>query len=300
MLGRIWQRLIWRSFSLFEGCGLHLLPVHYYSPIPDTRQLRANEHLFNIPHPMHGAEMNAPRQMQFLEQTVKPYETEYAEAGGGKFGFDARKMPSFAPANALSLYAIIRAFKPKRMIEVGSGMSTRISAAAFARNALEGSAGELTAIEPYPNHDLQRGFAGLSHLEVRRVEDVPIETFLELAENDILFIDSSHTVKAFGDVNFLFLSVIPRLRPGVIIHVHDIFFPLDYLPHHFFNRGVKQIWQEQYLLHAFLMFNREFQVLMCSSYLHFKYLGELRQLFPWYHVNRCPSSFWMQRVPRPS
>lgn len=209
-------------------------------------------------------------------------------------------MPSFAPANGLALYAMIRAFKPQRMIEVGSEMSTRISAAAFARNALDRAPGELTAIEPYPNLDLQRGFPGLSRLDVRQVEQVGTEPFLELAENDILFIDSSHTVKVFGDVNFLFLSVIPRLKPGVIIHVHDIFFPLEYLPHHFFNSGVKQIWQEQYLLHAFLMFNREFQVLLCSSYLHFRHVGKLRRTLPWYHGDRCPSSFWIRRVSPPA
>jgi predicted O-methyltransferase YrrM len=296
MLKRIWQRLIWGSFSLCEQCGLHLLPVHYYSPIPDTRRLRANKHLFDVAHPMYGVEMDAQRQMQFVAQTIKPYESEFAQAGGDDFGLDSTRMPSFAPANALALYAIIRSLKPKRMIEVGSGMSTRISAAAFSRNAQEGAPGELTAIEPYPNHDLRRGFPGLARLDIRPVEQVAAETFLELGENDILFIDSSHTVKAFGDVNYLFLSVIPRLRPGVLIHVHDIFFPRDYLPHHFFNRGVKQIWQEQYLLHAFLMFNREFETLLCSSYLHFRHLDELRKTFAWYHETRCPSSFWMRRV----
>ena len=135
----------------------------------------------------------------------------------------------------------------------------------------------------------------MTNLIVSKVENVPIDVFLQLKENDILFIDSSHTVKIFGDVNYLFLNVIPQINPGVVIHVHDIFFPFDYLPHHFLRSRTKQIWQEQYLLHAFLMFNSEYEVLFSSGYLHSKYLKELKDLFPWYHTDRFPSSFWMRR-----
>jgi hypothetical protein len=79
--------------------------------------------------------------------------------------------------------------------------------------------------------------------------------------------------------------------------VHDVFLPLDYLPHHFFRRRGRQVWQEQYLLHAFLIFNSEFRVLLGWSYLHLRHQDRIRELFPWYHTDRWPSSFWMQRRP---
>jgi hypothetical protein len=132
-------------------------------------------------------------------------------------------------------------------------------------------------------------------LIIEKVENVDESVLIDLAENDILFIDSSHTVKPLGDVNYLFLKIIPQLNPGVIIHVHDIFFPVEYLPYHFFNNRLKQFWQEQYLLHAFLMFNREFEIIISMSYMHFKYQDRLKELFPWYSPERWPSSFWMRR-----
>lgn len=76
MLRRIWQRLVWRLFPLWQRFGLHVLPVHYYSPISDTRKLRRNKRLFDVPHPMYGVEMDGPRQMELIEQTIKPYESE--------------------------------------------------------------------------------------------------------------------------------------------------------------------------------------------------------------------------------
>ena len=300
LIARAYRRILWRLFSPIERFGVHLLPVHYYSPLPDTRELRANFHRFSDEHPMHGVQMNPSQQLDLMERQVKPFEQEYRAAGGEQFGLDAAKMVSFAPINALTLYAMIRSTGPRRMIEVGSGMSTRISAAAFERNRIQGQPGEFTVIEPYPDLELRAGLPGVARLIAKKEEDVPVDVFLELEEDDILFIDSSHTIKIFGDVNYLFLTVLPQLKPGVLVHVHDIFFPLDYLPHHFFNRFGKQIWQEQYLLHAFLMFNREFEVLNSASYLHVKYFDALRRLFPWYHVDRHPSSFWMRRVKRTS
>lgn len=295
MLRRIINAILWRAFPLWEKLGIHVLPVHYYSPIPDTRSLKAHPEWFTEHHPMTGVDMREPEQLRLLEDVIKPREEEYGRSGQGFFGLEQERMPSYAPANALALFAFIRHFRPRRMIEVGSGLSTRISAAAFSRNAKEGRPGNFTAIELYPSADLDKGYEGLTRLLRCAVEKCPLDLFRELDDGDILFIDSSHTVRAGGDVNHLFLRVLPLLKPGVIVHVHDIFFPREYLPHHYFSKGIKQFWQEQYLLHAFLMFNSEFEVLLCSSQLHFNRLQELKALFPWYHENRCPSSFWMRR-----
>lgn len=291
---KVWEKIWWVSFPFFQKMGIHVLPVHYYTPIPDTRELQAKRMLFERDHPMYGVDMREGDQWRLLE-VVKAYEEEYRKAGGDVFGLEEERMLFFAPFNALTLYAFIRHYKPRRMIEVGSGLSTRISAAAFLANRAEGRPGDLLAVDPHPSEDLKRGFPGLTRTIARRVEDLPPEQFLALEENDLLFIDSSHAVKIFGDVNYLYLTVLPQLKPGVIVHVHDIFFPRDYLPHHFFQTRIKQIWQEQYLLQAFLMFNREFRVMLCSSWLHFKARDRLKDLFSWYHPDRCPSSFWMRR-----
>ncbi|HKY22399.1 MAG TPA: class I SAM-dependent methyltransferase [Vicinamibacterales bacterium] len=292
---RVWTALLWRMFPILQPIGVHVLPVRFDSPIPDTRELRSARSRFDEHHPMTGIDIDLDRQLQFLQETIKPWEQEYASAGGGRFGLDHSRMVSYAPANALTLYAIIRGSKPARMLEVGSGMSTYVAAAAFRANAADGAPGSYTVFDPYASDELRADCAGVNVIAAK-VEDIGLEPFLALEAEDILFIDSSHTVKAFGDVNFLFLTVLPVLKPGVVIHVHDIFFPREYLPHHFFSSHVKQIWQEQYLLHAFLIFNREFEVLVSWSYVHFEASEQVRAFFPWYHSSRCPSSFWMRRV----
>ena len=289
------EKIGWHAFALFEKLGLHVLPVHYYSPIPDTRVLREQMPLFSKEDPMHGVDMNQAHQLDVLQKIIYPFEKEYLREGGNNFGVDEATMPSFAPINALSLFAFIRHYRPKKMIEVGSGMSTQISAAAMALNKREGFEATFTAIEPYPSEKVKKGFNGLTDLLVSKVEDVPEDIFKKLQANDILFIDSSHTVKIFGDVNYLFLNILPQLQPGVVIHVHDIFFPYNYPPHHFFTQNIKQIWQEQYLFQAFLAFNNEFEITFCSSFLHAKQKETLKTLFPWYHENRIPSSIWIRR-----
>ncbi len=291
---RLIDKIIWKIFYLFERIGIHVLPVHYYSPIPDTRQLGKRLELLTQEHPMYGVDLREAAQLDILN-LLKSYEDEYRQAGDGIFGITQREMPSYAPINALALYAFVRHFKPKRVIEVGAGMSTKITSAAMTKNKEQGQIGEFIVIEPYPTNELRKGYEGVSRLIVAKVEDVDISIFKALGADDILFIDSSHTVKPLGDVNYLFLRVIPQLNPGVIIHVHDIFFPVEYLSHHFFNQGLKMFWQEQYLLHAFLLFNHEFEVILSMSILHFKRQDRLKELFSWYESERWPSSFWMRR-----
>jgi predicted O-methyltransferase YrrM len=231
-----------------------------------------------------------------LSEVVQPYGEEYRTTGGEVFGLRESSMRSYAPFNGLVLYAFIRHFRPRKVVEVGSGMSTRIMSRAFAQNARDGLQGDYVVIDPYVSAELKRSCEGTTQFIDRPIEEMPTDRFLELGENDVLFVDSSHTVRVFGDVNYLFLTLFPQLQPGVLVHVHDIFFPRDYLPHHFLGGKQKQIWQEQYLLQAFLMFNEAFRVELCASYLHLKHLQELSAVFPWYHKDRCPSSFWMRRI----
>jgi hypothetical protein len=88
--------------------------------------------------------------------------------------------------------------------------------------------GQLIAFEPSPNTNLRKGFPGLSKLVVSKVENIEVRVFQELEENDILFLDSSHIVRIGGDVCYEFLEILPNLKAGVIVHVHDIFLPAEY------------------------------------------------------------------------
>ena len=128
----------------------------------------------------------------------------------------------------------------------------------------------------------------------KKVQDLDVDFFSQLNSGDILFIDSSHTVKIGGDVNYLFLEVLPRLNPGVIVHVHDIFLPFEYRRDWVLDEF--RFWTEQYLLQAFLTFNSEFEVLLASYYLSHYHKEHLRAAFPdlprW-----IGGSFWMRRKP---
>jgi Methyltransferase domain len=119
---------------------------------------------------------------------------------------------------------MVRYFQPQLIIEIGGGASSLVLGKAAIKNNSRG----LVCIEPFPQEFLKRGFPGLHSLIEKRVQDVDLAFFSQLRSGDILFIDSSHTVKIGGHVNYLFLEVLPRLNPGVIVHVHDIFFLFDY------------------------------------------------------------------------
>jgi hypothetical protein len=108
----------------------------------------------------------------------------------------------------------------------------------------------------------------------------------------VLFIDSSHVSKVGGDVNFLFLEVLPRLRPGVIVHLHDVFLPAEYPRDWVVEKG--RFWTEQYLLQAFLTFNDAWEILLANNYLGLEHAEALRTTFPtspWWGGG----SFWMRR-----
>jgi hypothetical protein len=162
-----------------------------------------------------------------------------------------------------SLFVLLRAWRPNRLVEVGSGYSTLLSSDVN-RRFLDGDC-TIDAIEPYPRPFLHDPEFGVNLIQ-KKVQDVPLEEFESLGAGDVLFIDSSHVCKTGSDVYFLFFEVLPRLKPGVRIHIHDIFLPLEY-PKKWvldFNRS----WNEQYLVRALLMNSNAYRVLFGSAYAH--------------------------------
>jgi hypothetical protein len=280
-----------RHFAKWEEMGFHVTPAQYYQPIPDTRELP--EELWAKRHEMVGVDLNEAFQVHLLTEVFPRYREEYrtfAQEKGAVAHEYYNNNGFFIGADAPVLHCLVRHFKPRRVIEIGSGFSTMVAAAAARRNP----ATEVIAIEPYPNEMLRRGFPGLTRLVESKAEDVDISLFSSLEENDILFIDSSHVVRTGGDVNFIYLELLPRLKPGVLVHLHDIFLPAEYPREWVMDKHI--FWTEQYLLHAFLAFNSAFRVLFGTAMMLERHYETMRATFP-----EVPwpggASFWIQRNP---
>jgi hypothetical protein len=251
-----------------------------------------------------GIDMNDSGQLDLLRRHFPKFRDEYEqipiEPTGEEGGFHLNNR-LFAGADALVAYCMIRQFQPRLIIEIGSGFSSLLLAQAAARNG----SSNLTCIEPFPRELVRKGFPGLQSLIEKKVQDIELEFFSQLESRDLLFIDSSHTVKIGEDVNYLFLQVLPRLKPGVIVHIHDIFLPFEYRRDWVLDEF--RFWTEQYLLQGLLTFNSQFEVLMANSYLAHGYLEDLKTAFPSLEklkttlpnsVRWGGGSFWMRRKPR--
>jgi hypothetical protein len=181
------------------------------------------------------------------------------------------------------------------MIEIGSGHSTKMAVNAVKQNQRENSgySCEHSCIEPYEMPWLEQTSVNVIR---KKVEDVELSLFKSLEEGDILFIDSSHIIRPQGDVLTEYLEILPVLKQGVLIHIHDIFTPRDYLKEWIFDDH--RLWNEQYLLEAFLSFNKDFRVIGAVNYLKHHHFTELASKCPILaqQPHREPGSFWIQRV----
>jgi hypothetical protein len=192
---------------------------------------------------------------------------------------------------------MIRHYKPRRIIEIGSGYSTRCAASAIVRNRQIDPQYEceLIAIEPYPDNVLKTGFPGFTRLIPLNLQEVPLSDFEKLQKNDILFIDSSHVLKIGSDVQYEYLELLPRLSSGVLVHLHDIFLPREY-PKRWVIQQHK-FWNEQYLLQAFLSFNSGFETVWAGGYIHNKYPEKIIEAFSFRNTNsESPGSYWIRRL----
>jgi len=260
--------------------GVVVLPNHYYSPVADTNELRRTRASWARRSSMLGIDVDVAKQGAALQRMVKPYELEYRgnrtylEGAARSFG------PGFGYIEAQCLHGVLRALKPRKMIEVGSGVSTYCAMQACARNAQDGGhATQITCIEPNP-----RAFRTIVNdknivLVESQVQNIDPEFFLALDAGDFLFIDSTHAVKPGGDVAYLYLEVLPRLKPGVVVHIHDIYFP--YLYQRDLLTTLFQ-WSETTLLQALLTNNSRLSILFCLSQLHYDAPQILTDVFPEY------------------
>lgn len=284
-------------FNLFQKIGFHFTPVHFGSPIPDTRTLK--DSLWTEQSEIIGLDLNEANQLKLLSTFSFKFMNEYQSFPQMRTDVAHQyyvNNGTFEAVDGEILYSMIRHFKPKKVLEIGSGNSTYLSAQAILKNTADcGNECELTSVEPYPNDVLRKGFPGLSQLIIKKVEDIPLSQFTNLEENDILFIDSSHTLKIGNDVQYELLDVVPRLKKGVIVHFHDILLPVEYPKEWVLNKHL--FWNEQYFLQAFLAFNNTFEILWASHYMYLKHLQLLEDAFPSCktHGWSGPGSFWIRR-----
>jgi len=284
-----------RHFLQWQEAGFTLYPNHYYSPVPDLTRLPAD--CFSRRAGMAGITVDLPAMLRLAASFQDRFGREYAEFsrtapnGEGRFYF---KNGVFERVDAEVLHSMVRHHRPRRIIEIGSGFSSLITAAACELNRQEGAPADFTLIEPYPNDLFLRTIPGVSRLLRQGVEECPLTMFEELSAGDILFIDSSHVIRAGNDVEYEYFEILPRLRPGVLIHVHDIFLPYRY-PESWVRKELI-FWNEQYLVEALLTHNRAFEVLWAGSCLHADHPDRLAALFPGYSpAHSLPGSFWMVR-----
>ena len=233
-----------------------------------------------------------PRFLDFLVSVCAPYQRDFMdlprEAGEGQDGFYIHN-PWFGPVDAEVLYSVLRHFHPRIVVEVGSGFSTRLMRTAICDGKLRT---RLCSIDPMPRIEIQH-YADEQVL--RRVEEIePSELAHRLAPNDVLFIDSSHTVTTGGDVPYLFLEVLPRLEPGVLIHVHDIFLPFEYPREWVVDH--RWPWNEQYLVQAMLYGSRMLEVLWPAHYMWMRHRHKVQEVIPSDANRTAPSSLWLRKL----
>jgi hypothetical protein len=242
----------WRGpfFDYAEARGLHILPVHYYSPVPEVRSA--------VPRSRSGLSIDVESSRAKLAHLLQTFDRELT----GLFksaGVDVNNA-AFSPLDAFALYCTIRETRPHRIIEIGSGYSTLVSVAAIRANRAEDPKirPEFVCIEPFLPTYLRNPPADVSEVLEIPLQRVPLERFTSLERGDILFIDSSHVANFGSDVLHEILTILPSLSSGVRVHIHDIFLPYDYPLS--WLREQRFFWNEQYLLESFLLMNPNYVV----------------------------------------
>lgn len=283
--------------------GFLPVPVHFYSPIPDIGDLETR-HVWDVRSPLTGLDFREAAQESLLLELGAAFGQECRwpfDPTGNPADFHLNNQ-SFSYGCAASTHCLIRRCQPHLVLEIGSGNSSRVIAAALEKNRIAAArVGRHIIVDPYPDNALRgSAFPGIEVI-AKRVELLDPSFFDVLASGDILFVDSGHTVRIGGDVNFLFLDVLPRLAPGVVVHIHDIAIPYEYSKAYATRETFRQFWTEQYLLQAFLCFNRKFEILLAMNWLMVDRMDIFRRAFPNYDPALHPffsGSFWMRRVPQ--
>jgi hypothetical protein len=288
-----------RTFGWWERMGVHVTPVHFYEPVPDTRSLKPD--VWSRTSELVGIDYGEERQLGLLAEFAARFKTEcdaLPRQPTGHPGDFYYQNPTFGWVDAAIYYCVLRHFKPRSICEIGSGASTLLALKAIEanRNEVPGYQCELLAIDPFPSDVLKAAVSDCVRVEETEVQNVSRAEIESLSAGDVLFVDSSHVLKTGSDVQWIYLELLPRLKPGVLVHAHDIFLPREYPERWIKNE--RRFWNEQYLLQAFLSFNSAFEVLLTAALLHVRHPDSLAEAFSIYlPSHESPGSFWFRRKP---
>jgi len=265
---------------------------HFYSPLTDLDYIEENQSkIFANPEFIKDIDINSDYQLQLLINFQEYYEQLPFKVISKKMRYQY-KNGFFSYGDAIILYSFLRKLKPKNVIEVGSGYS---SAAMLDVNELFfDNTINFTFIEPFPEriNSLLRDHDAKKNVLVNSVQEVALEKFDKLNENDILFIDSSHVSKAGSDVNHIIFNILPRLKKGVYIHFHDINWPFEY-PKKWVMEG--RCWTESYMLRAFLQNNSKYSIQYFNSYMAKQHRESLITSLPLCD-NNPGGSIWIKKL----
>lgn len=278
-----------------QRLGVDVLPRHFYSGVPDLRSLSASTH-WRVPYSLVGLEgFDLDRQLDTLRSWFSPavralvadrdLQAE-ASAANGALGYGR--------SEASVLYAFTATVRPRRVLQIGAGVSTEV----LLRAASEADHDvAVTCIDPFPTDHLVRlAETGRIHLDRRPAQEVPVEELVDLDDGDLVFVDSTHTVKPGSEVSRIVLEVLPRLRPGVWAHFHDIWIPHDYPPD--LLTDALFFWNESVLLHAYLADNARISTAVSCSWLHHVARHELGAVVPGHVPADTPDGLHADRARR--
>lgn len=269
-------------------------PGHFSNPYPSVDEVRRSEaRIFAVREEIPGVDLRGDAQWSLLQELLPHCAQQPFTAGpttGARYWFDN---PMFPYGDGIFLYAMLRHVRPPRVVEIGSGFSSALMLDVADRHP--DWQPRFTFIEPYParlRSLLRAGDADRHSVWERPVQDVPLETYDALESGDLLFIDSTHIAKTGSDVVHEVLEILPRLRPGVRVHVHDIFYPFEYHPKWVYEmKGYNEI----YLVRAFLTHNDRYQIELFPNYLMWRHRAWFEREMP-LCLREPGGSLWLRRV----
>ena len=272
------RRAAWATYRalrrLARPLGYHLVRATYYSPIVDTGALPPAT--WTEPAPMPGVALDLDTQLRWLEARLEPFAAPPGYDPDNQF---------YGMLDAAILQAVVRDSAPARILEIGAGHSTLVIAAAL------GPVARHSVVDPSPSPLLTR-LEGRIELRAASATDVPHDESAALPTGDVLFTDTTPTVRPHGDVTFLLLEALPALQPGVLVHIHDIYRPYEYPRALIDDWGLH--WQEHHLLQALLAFSDRFEIVLANHALWRTRRAELEALVPGAGRGAAPSGFWLR------
>ena len=279
---------LWYQPGLQDALGYHVQPYRFDSAIPTRADVNvaALSQRRMLPGILLDPAVYLPLVDELAHFSPELSDIPNEAAPGVSFCF---RNGAYGELDAVTLYCMVRHLKPKRLIEVGCGYSSRMIDRASRKNKEDGAPCECTFIEPYPPADFLDS-PPLGRFIKSKVETVPLDLFKELGPGDVLFIDTSHVLKAQNDCCRELLEIIPSLAPGVVVHVHDIFTPYDYPAEWLFERQFP--FNEQYGLECLLSDSPRYEVILPVYLLWIEHRAAITRLLP--SAENPAAAFWFR------